>query len=285
MNKKTHKIHRFIDEAGDCTFFGKGKEVILGKDGVSLSFILGMVKINQDLGDIRQKIGQKALEIENSNFYKKVPSVQKRIQKYGKFIFHAKDDIPEIRKEFFDLLLNFDFSLQAVVGKKIPSLFVRKHNSSETEFYADLLSHLLKDKFNGEKLVLNIAQRGKSTNEINLQLAIEKAQTRYLQKNTLPGKAFVFHGDAVEKSNNHQIVFNVQPYNKEPLLSIADYTLWAVQRVFQTGETRFYDYLIDKIRLVIDLYDYQDTDKPKWYNYYNKNNPLTEENKISPSSS
>jgi hypothetical protein len=32
------KIHRFLDEAGDTTFFGKGRVPMLGQDGVSLSF-------------------------------------------------------------------------------------------------------------------------------------------------------------------------------------------------------------------------------------------------------
>jgi len=34
-----------------------------------------------------------------------------------------------------------------VVGRKIPALFARKHNGKDFEFYADLLSHLLKNKF------------------------------------------------------------------------------------------------------------------------------------------
>ena len=38
------KIHRFLDEAGDTTFFGKGRVPLLGQSGVSLSFGLGMVK-------------------------------------------------------------------------------------------------------------------------------------------------------------------------------------------------------------------------------------------------
>ena len=38
------KVHRFLDEAGDTTFFGKGRVPMLGQAGVSLSFGLGMVK-------------------------------------------------------------------------------------------------------------------------------------------------------------------------------------------------------------------------------------------------
>jgi hypothetical protein len=36
--------HRFLDESGDTTFYGKRKRVIVGEKGVSKCFILGMVK-------------------------------------------------------------------------------------------------------------------------------------------------------------------------------------------------------------------------------------------------
>ena len=119
------------------------------------------------------------------------------------------------------------------------------------------------------KLVLNIAQRGKSTKNNNLELALKKAESRFL-KNAGHSEKFV----------STKVVFNVQNQMKEPLLNIADYFCWAVQRVFEKGETRYYDYLIDKISLVIDLYD---SKKYKGNgNYYTKENPLGADNKISP---
>ena len=38
--------HRFLDESGDTTFFGKGHRDIIGEHGVSLTFGIGMLKIN-----------------------------------------------------------------------------------------------------------------------------------------------------------------------------------------------------------------------------------------------
>ena len=79
---------------------------------------------------------------------------------------------------------------------------------------------------------------------------------------------------------NARVVFNVQNPRTEPLLTVSDYLCWAVQRVFEKGETRHYDYLAEKIRLVVDLYD---RDKYAGYrNYYDKKNPLTAANKIGP---
>jgi hypothetical protein len=52
---------------------------------------------------------------------------------------------------------------------------------------------------------------------------------------------------------------------------------WAVYRAFTKGEMRYFDFVRDRISLVVDLYD---TAKyPK--NYYNKSNPF-DVNKISP---
>lgn len=53
------------------------------------------------------------------------------------------------------------------------------------------------------------------------------------------------------------------------------------KRVFEKGQTRYYDYLREKIRLVVDLYDAEKYDGNR--NYYNpKRNPLTAQNKIGP---
>jgi hypothetical protein len=58
----------------------------------------------------------------------------------------AKDDPPEVRERLFKWIRDTDCSLEMVVGRKIHALFARKHNGKDSEFYADLLSHLLKTK-------------------------------------------------------------------------------------------------------------------------------------------
>lgn len=77
------------------------------------------------------------------------------------------------------------------------------------------------------------------------------------------------------------MVFNVNYPTKDPLLNLADYFCWTIQRVFERGEMRYYNFLKEQIKVVIDLYD---TDNYKgWRNYYdNGKNPLTAKNKISP---
>lgn len=261
--------HRFLDESGDTTFYGKRKKIIVGNEGVSKSFILGMVKFKTKLEPIREEILSLQNDIVNDSYYKGIPSIIKKVEKGGYF-FHAKDDIPEVREKFFRYLNSLNCSFEAVVGKKLPDLYETKHHGKEVWFYADLLSHLLKNKLSKyDKLVLNIASRGKSTKNSNLNLALQKAQERFSKTNP-------------NREINTRVVFNVMEQTDEPLLNIADYFCWCIQNVFEKGNLRYYNFLQDKISRVIDLYDFENYGKPGWPNYYGKNNPLTAKNKLSP---
>ena len=73
MKKKLtlNKYHRFLDEAGDTTFYGKGKINIIGTQGVSKCFILGMVKFSEPLKIIRNKVIELQMQIASDPYYKK----------------------------------------------------------------------------------------------------------------------------------------------------------------------------------------------------------------------
>jgi hypothetical protein len=217
-NSNTSVTHRFLDEAGDTTFYGKGRASIVGKPGVSLSFAIGMVKFNADLNGIRKAVRALQDEVTADKYLLGIASVAKKAAAGG-FYFHATDDPPEVRERFFKFIENLNCTCEVMVARKLPSMFALKHHHQEAEFYADVLSHLLKNKLKlGQKVVLNIA----------------------------------------------------------------DYLCWSVQRIFERGETRYYDFMGDKIRLVVDLYasaNYEGS-----LNYYRWKRRLTAENKLSPPS-
>ena len=270
MGDKPQTDHRFLDEAGDTTFFGKGKELIIGQAGVSLAFAIGMVKINRPLPEVRAEVVTLQRSVEQDEYLNVIPSVRKRMERGG-FFFHASDDTPEVRQILFRYLKNLDCSMEVVVARKIPEIFARKHNHQEAEFYADVLSHLIKNKLViGGKLVLNISSRANSTNNRNLQTSLEKASSHAIKK----------HEPATLVT---EVVFNVQNHRAEPLLNVADYLCWSVQRVFERGETRHYDYLGNRIGLVVDLFD--QTGGEGSSNFYRGDRRLTPENRISPLSS
>lgn len=235
---------------------------IVGSEGVSKAFCLGCVKFKEPLEAIRQRIHGLIQQVEKDPYFSDIPSIQKRIAKGG-FFFHATDDMPEVRKILFDFMATLDCSFEVVVARKVQNIFESKHNGRQTEFYADLLAHLLKNKLQKEKkLVLNIAQRADSTKHTNLNSALTKATARNQQSTNHPPTT--------------EVVFNVQPYVQEPLLCSTDYFCWTVQRVFERGEVRYYNFLKDKISLVLDLYDPKNWTGSR--NYYTPKQPLTAAN-------
>lgn len=266
MEDQAPKYHRFIDEVGDTTFYGAKKKLILGTEGVSTCFGIGLIKFNEAVTEVRKEVVRLQNEVENDPLLSEIPSVRKRIDSGG-FYFHACKDTPDVRLGFLRYLQTLECEAEVVMARKIPKLFNKQHHGHEDEFYADILSHLIKPRVKRPgTLVLNIAQRGSSTREKILNQALKIALER-------GGKKW---GDDLKA----KVVFNIQAPRTEPLLNVADYLCWVVQRVFERGDVRHYNYLMEKYRVVVDLYD---TGKYNGFkNYYDKRNPLRAENKISP---
>jgi hypothetical protein len=259
--------HRFLDETGDTTFYGKGRKSIIGREGVSLSFGLGVVRIDRPLEEVRREVRALQTQVETDPLLNTIPSVQKRVASGG-FYFHACKDSPDVRAVLLRYVRELKCEAEVVVARKIPALFEKQHHGREEEFYADLLAHLIKNRLKrAGTLVLNVAERGSSTRERVLTEALLLAKERAAKK---------WGGENLKA----RVVFNVQNPRTEPLLTVSDYLCWAVQRVFEQGEVRHYNYLAGKLRLVVDLYNRDKYEGSR--NYYDKKNPLTPENKLGP---
>lgn len=95
MSKAPKNDHRFLDEAGDTTFYGKGKVNIIGQPGVSACFIIGLVHFKEPFEPIREKIVQLQNQVITDSYFRDIPSIQKKVSQGG-FYFHATDDLPEV---------------------------------------------------------------------------------------------------------------------------------------------------------------------------------------------
>jgi hypothetical protein len=240
MAEETKKYHYFLDEAGDTTFFGKGGIPMLGKNGVSEYFSIGLCSFNEPLQPIRNKIVALENEIANNPFFK-VGSVQKKMKQTGKFYFHATDDIPEIRMLFLNLIMSIEFSFEVAISKKDIEKFVRKHNRSDKELYTDLLAHLLHSKMqNRGKHIFMVSQRGNTTRQATLQMALNKA-------------VHILQANQEEATAKGEIILDVVNQKNEPLLNFTDYLCWAVQRKYEKGEERFYEFIKSKIKDITEL--------------------------------
>src|SRR5664280_461539 len=259
--------HRFLDETGDTTFFGKGRQLTVGKGGVSLTFGMGVVRIDRPLEEVREEIRALQDQVERDPLLNSIPSVKNRMET-GDFYFHACKDTPDVRTVLLHYLRDLPCVAEVVMARKIPALFEKQHHAREEEFYADLMGHLIKRRLKRPgTLVFNVAARGSSTREKVLGEALRLATQRAAKR---------WGGESLQT----RVVFNVQNPRTEPLLTVSDYLCWAVQRVFELGDVRHYNYLAEKIRVVVDLYDRDKYEGSR--NYYDKRNPLTAQNRIGP---
>lgn len=228
----------FVDEAGDPNFFAKGKKLIVGNEGCSKTLSIGFLR-TYDPQAIRDRLTAIRLEISSDRYFKDIPSLAKTLK-----AFHAKDDVPEIRKIVYEALDKLEFGVQVIVGRKHVQLFTTKHRGSPDCFYDDLVSHLFSRQLHlSTENTITFARRGNKTRQHALRAAVEGGTEKFRQKYKTAATTTVH----IETSQPQQ----------EPALQAADYILWAVQRAFEKGEMRYYEYLRNKIELVWDVYDFK----------------------------
>ena len=230
-----NKKYILIDESGDPDFYGNRKKLLVGNPGFQPYLILGMIETD-DRKSLRKAVTAFMEGILLDKLYNTIPSVAT-----GKgWYVHARGDHPEIRAKFFELLRGLSgYKAHIVVAKKELTIFNRKHNNNPTEFYFDVLHHLLNGKIKNDdcQYSLYLAQRGNNSLH-RFQQAVSKALES-------PG------GGPMATN----CVLEIVPGKEMPELSIVDYLIWAVQRNLIHGESRYMDALKDKYESIISLYD------------------------------
>ena len=108
--------HYFVDEAGDLNLFDKKGRVLLGTPGVSNFFMVGVARI-PDPEQARTRLEVLRAELMADPYFKGVPSFQPGEKKTA-LMFHAKDDLPEVRREVFKVLPEIGAKVQAAIRRK-----------------------------------------------------------------------------------------------------------------------------------------------------------------------
>jgi hypothetical protein len=226
----------FIDECGDPEFFGKGKTLMVGTKGYQPLLILGLIETN-DRKTLHKAVEVFCNEIKQDVLFKSIPSLSN-----PNWFLHAKNDHPEVRSEFFKFLRKCDgIRFHAVIARKNLSIFRKKHNNNASEFYFDVIKHLLEPQLKiGNRYSIYLSHKPKTTNE-KLIDSIEKAIDSNKQKNSLQSP--ISYTSTIEKSN---FLFE---------LSVVDYFLWALQRYIYKKEMRFWEAIEPLVGTVVDLYD------------------------------
>jgi hypothetical protein len=243
----------FIDESGDAAFYASGKRLLVGEKDFKPLLLMGMIEL-EDKASIYKYLNSFQDEIRKDPLYNSLKCVADADGWY----LHAKNDQVEIRAKFVEALRKLEgYRTFVVIGRKRLKIFQTKHNSNESEFYFDMIYHLLKDRLNDENYYYQIFLANRKGNDaIKLKEAINKAIERDNQK----------------RKTKLEIHFDCRtiPSSTTPELSIVDYMLWSLQRYILNKEARYYLALKEKYNLIIDLYDFKNFKT----NYYHKNNPF-----------
>lgn len=255
-NKKENAYY-FVDEAGDPVFYNRNGEIIVGQEGCSRILMLGFME-TEDPHIIRQELQKIRDRIKDDPYLKDVPSLKKSLA-----YFHATDDCPEVRQEVYKCINSLNIKCQFVVARKIEGVF-KKHGCSESKFYDALISHLFKNILHRAKNnFIYFSKRGSKNRQEPLEKAIEHA------KKLFETKFFIKVGS--------KAYIQSQIPTGEPCLQVIDYMNWAVYRVFTKKDTRYYNFIKDKVSFIWDIYD--TTKYPN--NFYSKANEF-DAKKISP---
>jgi hypothetical protein len=181
--------------------------------------------------------------------------------------FHAKDDLPEVRREVFGLLLRHEIRFFAVVHDKLRVVeYVRQRNERDAsyrynpnELYDYLVRRLFRDRLHkDDEYNIFFAKRGKSDRTRALLQALGTARNRFGERWGIVSHAPIH-------------VVPTAPA-KCTALQAVDYFLWALQRLYERHEERYVTLLWPLISLVHDV---DDTRGARYGVYYTKKKPLT----------
>lgn len=258
----------FVDEAGDTTLFKprlKPPRVMIGEPGCSRYFILGKLDVAApkalagDLSALRKAF----LEDPTLN---RQPSMLPKVGKTA-VAFHAKDDLPEVRREVFRVLVRHQVGFYAVVrDKTVLARQVLTRNESDpayryntNEVYDRMVAMLFRDRIHkdaGYEIVF--AKRGKRDRTHALNDALDRARRNLYIKWKIKAEAPI------------RITATTPAHAAG--LQAADHFLWALQRLFERAEDRYWSVVWPAVHLVRDL---DDTRQAGYGVYYTQKKPLT----------
>jgi hypothetical protein len=262
MAEKRSVNNYYVDEAGDLTLFNRRGHVIVGKEGVSQVFMVGVAYL-PDPKATSHMLDQLRADLLADPYFKDVPSMQRHTQKTAIY-FHAKDDLPEVRREVLKLLPQLGAKVQIAIKRKeylvktARLLHQRQSKLSPDDVYDGLVKRLFKRILHtAQKNRIVFARRGKSVRQHALEEAIARAKSNFEKKTGIA-------------SDSETIILSGYP-SQYVGLQVIDYYLWALQRMYERGEDRFFHLLAPAYRLIMDLDDTRNKPYGEWYS---DRNPL-----------
>lgn len=256
----------FVDESGDVTLFDSTGRVIVGRQGVSHTFMVGAA-FSEQWEPLCERLHSLRNSLLADAYFRHVPSMQPSAGKTA-LAFHAKDDVQEVRWEVFKLLRDSDVRLFVAFRRK---RIIAQHRKAywkrtgfkrdDEEIYEKLVENVFKDRLHrASETRITFSRRGKGERAGALSRSIANAKTRFERK----WKKGIDRPTTILSGRPHE----------HGGLQVVDYLLWALHRFVEKGESRFFEYLSGHYSLVVDE---DDVRRNAWGEYYSAKSPLTPE--------
>lgn len=260
--------HYFVDEAGDLSLFDAKGRPLRGTNGVSRTFMVGAGRLMEPHPE-RVEIALRELRetLLADSYFRGIHSMDAARGKTAAS-FHAKNDHAEIRREVFRYIATLPLTMYVAIRRKEclereakARFAATAKRLDEGAIYDDLVVKVFQDRlYKGDENHIVFARRGKSARNIALEQAIGLAKAgsdaRWQREMDRP--------TAVRSSTP----------SESPCLQVVDYCLWALQRFVERDEERFFNYIADKFRLVLDC---DDTREQHFGRFYGASYPLCRE--------
>jgi hypothetical protein len=266
MNQQEKEtIHYFVDEAGDPTLFDRKGRIIINENGCSNFFILGKMKIDDPAG-VEESLENLRKELLADPYFKNVPSMQPANYKTA-IAFHAKDDLPEVRREVFKLLQRKKLRFYAVVRDKQDLVtYVQQKNKQDATYryrQDEQYDWLVKELFRklhhmADEVRIYFAKRGTRSRNAAFRIAIEEAAKSF-------ERSFGFAHPATN------VIFSSTPPTCVSLQAV-DYYLWALQRFYERREDRYLELIWPQVG---EIHDLDRVAEGRRGVFYTKQKPLT----------
>ena len=109
--------HFFVDEAGDLTLFDRRGRSMLGRDGVSQYFMVGVAEIRNP-AVVGSRLDTLRRDLMSDPYLPGACSMHFERRKTA-LAFHAKDDLPEVRWRVYERLRRLDIKVAVALRRKV----------------------------------------------------------------------------------------------------------------------------------------------------------------------
>jgi hypothetical protein len=225
--------------------------------------MLGMVHV-PEYSVLAQALHECRLQLLQDPYFAGVPSMAHSAKKTA-VLFHAKDDLPEVRREVFSLLRRHPIHFYAVIRDKY--ILANEENRRRMKdanyrynpnaLYDSLVGRLFKDSLHQYSAYdVFFARRGTTDRTSALNQALLVTRQRSVQR----WKLEVHPDVTITACASHECIG----------LQITDYLLWALQRYYERHESRFLELIWPSVCLIHDMDDLTGSKDGTYYSEKNQ---------------